>query len=346
MRIHHAVFSVSLALVAAAGCSRQPTTSTAKVEAPAAAATPANELAPGRQDSAVASTKPTDRSKIPLAQRPPVVNPIRAARTVEELANVPLYQFNEADLDAYLKHLHATEPDPIKRLVHLARKNIGQPYDIYLLGEFPYETHDPDPMYCLTKSDCVTNVEHMYAEALSDGWPKFFQTLQRLRYKNGQVGMVTRNHETVADWNANNAWLFDDVTDLVAGSPANTAPLRMTWRPAKFFAKFGLGQGMPDVRIEQTYIPSAKIPSILPNLKQGDVINIVRGNPATEQWVGHVGLIVTAPDGSPNFLHSAEPTVREQPLTDYVAKTPKSTIGIKVLRPKPNPQQLADAASK
>ena len=37
----------------------------------------------------------------------------------------------------------------------LARKNLGQPYDIYLLGEMPFETYDPQPIYCLSKSDCV-----------------------------------------------------------------------------------------------------------------------------------------------------------------------------------------------
>jgi hypothetical protein len=333
-----AVLPVSLGLMVLAGCGGSHATSSSA---------PATELAPGRETSAVASLKAVDRSKIPIAKRPPVVHPIRAARPIEELKALPLYEFNETDLDAYLKYLHASEPDPIRRLVHLARKNLGQPYDIYLLGEYPYELYDPDPMYCLDHSDCVTNVENMYAEALSDGWPKFFAVLQRLRYKDGRVGMVTRNHETVADWDVNNRWLFDDVTKQVGASAGEGGwvPLRMTWRPAKFFAKFGIGQDLPDVKVEDAYVPTAKVESILPQLREGDVVQIVRGDPKGEQWVGHLGLVVMGKDGQVDFLHSVEPKVREQSLMSYVGDFKKhKTIGIKILRPKADPQKLADVA--
>jgi hypothetical protein len=340
-----AVFPLGLSLVLSA-CSHQ-TSSTARVEPKPATVTPANELAPGRGESAPAGTpQGVDRSKIPLAKRSPVVHPLRPARSIDELKSIPTYQFNETDLDAYLKYLHASEPDPMKRLVHLARKNLGQPYDIYLLGEYPYELYDPDPMYCLDKSDCVTNVEHMYAEALSDGWPKFFTVLQRLRYKDGKVGMLTRNHETVADWTKNNAWAFDDVTNQVAGGKQYTAPLTMTWRPSKFFAKFGIGQNLPDVPVHDTYIPAARVADTLSSFQTGDIIEIVRGDPDTEQWVGHMGLIVPGQEGQPHLLHSTEPQVKEQPLLDYVQHSKTKTLGIKVLRPKPNLQQLADQAVK
>src|SRR3990172_3362680 len=115
--------------------------------------------------------------------------------------NKPLYEFSEAEIGAYIKHLQASEPDLRKRIVHLARKNIGQPYDIYLLGEMPFETYDPQPMYCLAKSDCLVFSEHTYAMALSGGWPAFMKMLQRIRYRDGQIGVATRNHYTEADWN-------------------------------------------------------------------------------------------------------------------------------------------------
>jgi hypothetical protein len=341
-------FVIPLGLVVSLSACTSHTSSTAQVE-PAHATAPApapakTELAPGRTESASAVTPAgVDRYKLPLAQRSPVVHPLRAARSLEELKATPTYQFNETDLDAYLKYVHAAEPDFGKRLTGLARKNLGQPYDIYLLGEYPYELYDPDPMYCLDHSDCVTNVEHMYAEALGHDWPSFFAILQKLRYKDGRVGMVTRNHETVADWTKNNAWAFDDVTTTLG---TGTAPLTMTWRPAKFFAKFGLGQDMPDVHIVDAYIPSENVESVLANFKTGDVIEIVRGNPKTEQWVGHVGLIVMGEEGQPHFLHSTDPKVKEQPLIEFVRKTVGRTLGIKVLRPKGNLQELADRAIK
>jgi hypothetical protein len=58
---------------------------------------------------------------------------------IVKLIDKPLYKFNEAEVDKYVAFLSATEPNLRKRIVHLARKNIGQPYEIYLLGEMPFE---------------------------------------------------------------------------------------------------------------------------------------------------------------------------------------------------------------
>jgi hypothetical protein len=275
----------------------------------------------------------------------PVIRQLPPARSIKKLQAAPLYGFSERDVDAYLKFLCGSEPDPIKRVIHLARKDIGQPYEIYLLGEFPYELYDPDPMYCLEKSDCVTFVEHTYAMALSHDWPSFFKTLQRLRYKDGKVGMLTRNHESVADWDPSNAWLFEEITAKLDGGKA-AIPMHLTWRPSKFFAKWNIGQDMPDVTVESTYIPADKIESILPELKDGDVVHIVRGN-AKEQYVGHFGMVAHAADGSGkvNMIHSAEPAVREQGILDFIEKN-KNTLGMKFLRPREEPQSLVNAQVK
>src|SRR5439155_2601675 len=250
------------------------------------------------------------------------------------------YSFSERDVDAYLKFLHESEPDPIQRVVHLARKNIGQPYAIYLLGEFPHELYDPDPMYCLEKSDCVTFVEHTYAMALSHDWPSFFETLQKLRYKEGKVGMLTRNHESVADWDPNNGWLFEEITAKLGDGKASV-PMHLTWKPREFFAKWNIGQDLADVVVESTYIPRDRVSSILGELKDGDVVHIVRGN-AKEQYVGHFGIVAHGSKGEVNMVHSGEPAVREQGVLDYVEKN-RNTLGLKFLRPREQPQWLVDA---
>jgi hypothetical protein len=157
------------------------------------------------------------------------------SRSVEQLAAVPLYQFTEPEVGAYLAHLHAAEPDLRKRIVHLARKNLGQPYELYLLGEAPFETHDPQPLYCLTKSDCLVFTEHTLAMALSRDWTGFMRLLQRVRYRDGQIGVVTRNHFTESDWNPSNRWLARDITAELASRflSKNTATpfSRMPKRP-------------------------------------------------------------------------------------------------------------------
>ncbi len=109
-------------------------------------------------------------------------------------------------------YLHVVEPNFRKRIAHLGRKNLGQPYEIDLLAAFPYETIDDQPLFNLEKSDCVVFAEHTYAMARSQSWPEFFWMLQRIRYQDGVIGVSTRNHYTETDWNRQNTWLINDIT--------------------------------------------------------------------------------------------------------------------------------------
>ncbi|HEY3245518.1 MAG TPA: N-acetylmuramoyl-L-alanine amidase-like domain-containing protein [Phycisphaerae bacterium] len=265
---------------------------------------------------------------------------VAASKPPEDLETRPLYTFTEGEVDRYLHKLHEREPDFARRVIHLGRKNIGQPYQIYLLGEFPYERYDPDPLYCLSKSDCVTFCEHMYAMAFGHDWATFFRALQRIRYKDGVIGMLTRNHYTESDWDRNNAFLFEDLTEKLGGGQASV-PMHERISRAKFFAKFGIGQDIPDEDFVGSYIPKERVEAILSELRDADFVNIIRGD-ANSQWAGHTGLIALAPDGTVDFLHSAEPAVREQPLLDFLEKD-KRCVGIKILRPRAEAQTVMDA---
>lgn len=218
--------------------------------------------------------------------------------------------------------------DVRERVAVLGRKNVGQPYRLFLLGERPFELYDPDPLYCLSASDCVTFVEHTYAMALASDWPSFFRTLQRIRYRDGEIGMRTRNHFTEADWNVNNSWLFEDITSQLA--PRSAKPMRVSIDRASLFAKYGLEVDAPVEVFETTYVPHDRLDEILPRLQAGDAVEIVRGNPDSP-FVGHMGLIMRKTDGTVTILHSAKPAVREEPFLDYVERYP-SFLGAKFLR--------------
>jgi hypothetical protein len=270
---------------------------------------------------------------------PSATRPAREPASLEELRRRPLYTFSERELDLYLRHAREIEPDLRQRVVRLGRQNLGQPYEIYLLGEFPYELYDPQPLYCLQKSDCVVFAEHTYAMALAHDWPSFFALLQRIRYNQGRIGVRSRNHFTLADWDRNNAWLFEDVTQTLGGGKL-WVELRQVCKRARFFqSRYHLNVGIPDETIVDAYIPTANVPAILGELRDGDFVNIIRGD-ETSQWAGHVGLIALGPDGAVNFLHSAKPQVREQPLLDYVTANDK-TLGIKILRLRDDAERIA-----
>ena len=225
----------------------------------------------------------------------------------------PLYTMTPAQVDAYLPVAQQETPSYTQRVVALGRRNIGQPYEIYLLGEYPYEPYDTDPLYCLQRSDCLTFAEHMYAMAYGDDWWSFLQALQRIRYRDGVIGMTSRNHFTIPDWNRNNDFLFEDITTQLG----HEVPLQQVCRRARFFKKFGIGQGIADEPIEDRYIPKDAVPQVVDELRDGDFVNIIRGNDSS-QWCGHTGLIAIGADGTANFLHASYPEVKEEPLVGYL----------------------------
>lgn len=251
-----------------------------------------------------------------------------AARDLQTLKDAPLHSFSEGDLDAYLKDMAGRNLSVAQRVAHFAAKAIGQPYQLYLLGEGEHEPYDPDPLYCLSAGDCVTFVEHIYAMALSHDWDSFFKTLLRLRYKDGRIGMLTRNHFTEADWNVNNAWAFDDVTERVA--PGDVRPMRVVVDRAVFFKKHGIGGDIPVEVFRTSYISRAALPRIENRLLTGDIVEFVRGK-VDAPYVGHMGLIVEPKGGRAMLIHSAEPRAREEPLADYISASSK-ILGVKVLR--------------
>lgn len=234
----------------------------------------------------------------------------------------------ERGLDAELRSLASRRLTVAERVEHFARESLGQPYKLGLLGEYPVELFDSDPLYDLSASDCVTFVEQTYAKALAQDWTFFFNILMRIRYKDGRIGMLTRNHFTEADWNPNNAWLFEDVTDGVAGG--KTRPMRVVVDRATFFAKYEIGQGIPVQVVESTYIPREEIAAADAKLETGDVVEFVRGT-REKPYIGHLGLIVGRVGGKANLIHSGTPCVNELPLLDYLKRYPK-ILGIKVLR--------------
>jgi hypothetical protein len=252
---------------------------------------------------------------------------------IAEPKEKPLYEFSEAEVGDYLGQLHASEPSLRRRIVDLARKNLGQPYDIYLLGEFPFETYDPQPMYSLTKSDCVVFAEHTYAMALTPDWPAFMRMLQRIRYRDGQIGVATRNHFTESDWIKSNDWLVHDITNDIA----QDAGVKFAEKIDR--AKFLKGRYKLDVDIpvevhHDLYLPYTEIGRIGDQLQEGDCINVVRavvkpGDPPSKPvdgtvFVGHVGLVARAPDGTLHMIHSSKPHVREEPLAEYVRRSTES----------------------
>jgi hypothetical protein len=232
----------------------------------------------------------------------------------------PLYQMQPAEAGRYIAWEHDHEPDLRKRIAAIARKNIGQPYRLNLLGEFPYQVHDQLPMFSLDHSDCTVFVEHTYAMALSKSWDEFFWMLQRIRYRDGIIGVATRNHYTELDWNVANRWLVNDVSAQLAGpdGPGYT----MTVDRATFLrTRHRTEVDIPVETSRQAYVPKARAVALAGQLREGDYVNVVSLLADGKTMVTHVGLVVLGPDGERHFLHSSDPAVREETLASFIART-------------------------
>lgn len=237
---------------------------------------------------------------------------------LETVLKKQLFQMSPVEAGRYVNYIHAAEPDLRKRIAAIGRKNIGQPYLLNLLGEFPFEVHDNLPMFSLERSDCVVFAEHTYAMALSNSWEEFFWMLQRIRYRDGVIGVATRNHYTEMDWNVANRWLVTDVSAELAG--ANAASYDMTVDRAAFLKnRHNTVRSIAVESSRQAYVPKERVAEVAGQLREGDFVNVISTRNG-EFWASHVGLVVLGPDGERHFLHSSEPQVREETFEAFMAR--------------------------
>ena len=264
------------------------------------------------------SARPVAAVTLSAAQLSATVQAGVSAPQIAQLLAKPLFAMQPAELSVFLAYMQAAEPDLRQRVIALGRMNIGQPYELYLLGEFPYEVYDVQPLYSLDKSDCVVFAEHIYAMALSASWEEFFWMLQRIRYKDGVIGVTTRNHYTEADWNPNNSWLVSDVTKGLVDS--QVLPYTQVINRTRFFKeRYKIDRPFDLQQWEDVYLPKQVAAAGQLDLRSGDFVNIISGIEGAA-WASHVGLIVKGTNGELRILHSAEPQVREESLVRFIQR--------------------------
>lgn len=96
------------------------------------------------------------------------------------------------------------QSDLASRLEAVSAKLLGTPYKLGVSGEGNLDAYDQDPLWRLDALDCTTYLETVMAASVSRSVRGFEQALFAVRYKEGRVGFVTRNHFPEVDWIANN----------------------------------------------------------------------------------------------------------------------------------------------
>ncbi len=198
-----------------------------------------------------ADLKPTKKAKLfPAAGKRVEVfyvsEPIRASvqqrykfRKVKKQRK-SLADLTATEFDTLLRRQHKSPLSPQQRIQFYSQKGKGIPYEIFLLGEGPLAKYDQDPLMDFARFDCMTFCEHILAATISDSYTSLFKNLQHIRYKNGKIEFLSRNHYTIADWLPNNDWLLHDVTTKVGGEQCKSMTKIIDRRA--FFSRNGVAE--------------------------------------------------------------------------------------------------------
>lgn len=119
------------------------------------------------------------------------------------------------DLDVFERLEGQTDVRQKDKLEFWAQFFLGRPYGPDgPLGEGKEGRFDQDPLYRFDTFDCTTFVETVISLSRSNTRSEFENTMARVRYKNGEISYVTRNHITSQAWiprNIENGF-FEDMT--------------------------------------------------------------------------------------------------------------------------------------
>lgn len=105
-----------------------------------------------------------------------------------------------------LYHSPFTKPklDMPERIAAISALFFEKPYLLGALGEGINGEVDQMPLYRIDAFDCQTYVDTVLALALANNLTSFKHYIRKVRYHNGQVSFIHRNHFTCLDWNINN----------------------------------------------------------------------------------------------------------------------------------------------
>jgi len=212
---------------------------------------------------------------------------------------------------------------------------LDTPYSFTCVGDGENALLEKYPLVNFQETNCMAYCEHVLALSISDSWDNFFNNLQQIRYKDGIIGMRTRNHYTMADWLPENDWLLDDVSAKVGGE--YTKQVTRTISHTKFFQGKGISDlryVIPDREITLDYIPKAALLKIKDNLKVGDIGSLFFAD-KTDIFSAHMFMVVEDENGI--FIRESSNSKMSTFDTNYekwVKKIQNSDryIGIAVMR--------------
>lgn len=246
------------------------------------------------------------------------------------------------------------ETTTLSRLNKISKIFVGLPYGKNgPLGEGPEGRYDQDPLYRFDTFDCTTYVETMMALALSRSVDEFETTINNIRYENGEIDYLKRNHFTDLQWipfNIQNRVMREINSLVVPSTQIKTAQ-----------ALINFSGWLKSIKVNQLVVPMASMeqkeslieelnlmssnypsqiatvpyieinlliakPLLLNKIPNGTIVNFVRPNwdltqvAGTHQNISHQGFLFRL--GKILYLRHASTSgkVEEIPFINYLKK--------------------------
>lgn len=187
-----------------------------------------------------------------------------------------IYEMSNVEIHRLLTDISRKNMTITERMNYFSEMFLGMPYDLTCTGDGPYALYETRPLVNFDQTNCMVFCEHVLALSISDSWDNFFNNLQHIRYKDGIIGMRTRNHYTMADWLPENSWLLEDVSRKVGRQYTQT--VTRTISHEKFFKNKGINDlryVKPDREITIDYFPKEHLLKIQKNLRTGDILALI-----------------------------------------------------------------------
>lgn len=187
---------------------------------------------------------------------------------------------------------------------------LGVPYADSPLGEGV--APDTDPLIRFDAFDCTTFVETVLAGG-------DVNKLNKIRYKNGEVNFLNRNHFIESDWLMNNSNLLQNVSGEYA--PTNVRHVvidKQLW----FKKMHNIDVNINPVKVDLEYIPYQYVSDIKTDKMM--VVLFVADKPKIRDKIGtdlavfHMGLLM--PGGILRHASSDKKQVIDVKFTDYVSQ--------------------------
>ncbi len=202
------------------------------------------------------------------------------------------YEMSNVEIDQFLTTVSAQNLTITERIALYSEKFLGMPYNLKCAGDGPYALYEDWPLVNFRETNCMVFCEHVLALSISDSWDNFFNNLQQIRYKDGIIGMRSRNHYTMVDWLPENSWLLEHVSRQVGGE--STHQFTRTISHRKFFE----GKGITDLRYVQPdrtvtldYVPKEALAKAEKNIRNGDILALIFAN-KTDIFSAHMLMAI------------------------------------------------------